>query len=173
MGSGGMIVMDANTCMVDVSKYFLDFLRYESCGKCTSCRDGLGAMHGIVSNICEGKGKEGDMGLLQELSEAIQLASLCELGKSAPNLVLTTLRYFRGEYESHIRERKCPAGVCSELVEYRVDPEKCKACRLCVKNCPQEAFRGEKKEAPIIDTEKCIKCGVCLESCKIEAILVE
>ena len=130
-------------------------------------------MHGIISNICEGKGKEGDLELLEELSDAIKLASLCELGKSAPNLVLTTLRYFRDEYESHIREKKCPGGVCSELVEYHVVPEKCKACHLCVKNCPRDAFTGEKKEAPVIDGEKCIKCGACLESCKFEAILVE
>ena len=173
MGSGGMIVMDEDTCMADVSKYFLDFLRDESCGKCTSCREGLHAMYGILTDICEGKGREGDIELLQELSEAIKVASLCQLGQTAPNLVLTTLRYFRDEYEAHIEEKRCPAGVCRELIEYRVDVEKCTACHLCVRSCPQEAIGGEKKEPPTIDQAECIQCGVCIERCKFDAILVE
>ena len=173
MGSGGMIVMDENTCMVDVSRYFLDFLRDESCGKCASCRDGLDAMYGIFTDICEGEGKEGDIGLLHELSEAIKVASLCQLGKTAPNLVLTTLRYFENEYEMHIKEKKCPAGVCKALIEYLIDETKCTGCILCKKDCPVGAISGEKKKPQQIDVDKCVKCGVCFEVCKFEAVLVE
>ncbi len=173
MGSGGMIVMDENTCMVDVSKYFIDFLRDESCGKCNSCREGLGAMYCILTDICEGKGKEGDVELLQELSEAIKIASLCQLGQTAPNLVLTTLRYFGNEYEAHIKEKKCPAGVCETLIEYSIDQEKCTGCTLCSRNCPQEAIIGERREPHRIEPEKCIKCGVCAEACRFEAVMVE
>ncbi len=173
MGSGGMVVMDEDTCMVDVSKYFINFLMDESCGKCTSCREGLAALHGILGNICEGRGKEGDVELLEELSDAIKNGSLCQLGQTAPNLVLTTLRYFREEYDVHIRERRCPAGVCRALIEYSIDPEKCKACLLCVKNCPQHAISGEKKKPQAIEQEKCIKCGVCRDVCKFEAVVVQ
>ena len=173
MGSGGMIVMDEDTCMVDVSKYFIDFLRDESCGKCTSCREGLEALYGILTNICEGKGQEGDVELLQELSEAIKLASLCQLGQTAPNLVLTTLRYFKEEYEAHIKERRCPAGVCKALITYAIDPDKCKGCLLCTKNCPQGAISGQRKEPQSIDPEKCIKCGVCRDVCRFDAVLVQ
>ena len=173
MGSGGLIVMDEDTCMVDVSKYFIDFLMDESCGKCTSCREGLGALHAILADICEGKGKEGDVELLQDLSEAIKDASMCQLGRTAPNLVLTTLRYFRDDYDAHIRESNCPAGVCKALITYHIDPEKCKACLLCNKNCPQEAISGKKKEPQIIDQEKCIKCGICRDVCKFDAVVVQ
>ncbi len=173
MGSGGMIVMDENTCMVDVSKYFIDFLRDESCGKCTSCREGLQAMYDVLTGICEGQGKREDLEFLQELSEGIQIASLCQLGQTAPNLVLTTLRYFQDEYETHINEKKCPAGVCRALIHYRIDPEKCKGCMLCNKQCPQDAIDGEPKGVQTIDEEKCIKCGNCRESCKFEAVIVE
>ena len=173
MGSGGMVIMDQDTCMVDVSRYFVDFLRDESCGKCTSCREGLNAMYLMLGNICEGKGREGDLELLEELSGAIQLASLCQLGQTAPNLVLTTLRYFRDEYQTHIKERRCPAGVCKALITYRIDPEKCKACLLCNKNCPQQAISGEKKKPQVIDQEKCIKCGVCRDVCKFDGVVVQ
>lgn len=173
MGSGGMIVMDENTCMVDVSKYFIDFLRGESCGKCTSCREGLQAMYDILADICEGQGRQGDVEFLQELSEGIKIASLCQLGQTAPNLVLTTLRYFNDEYEAHINEKKCPASVCRALIRYRINPAKCKGCMLCNKQCPQQAIEGEPKGVQIIDDEKCIKCDVCRESCKFDAVLVE
>jgi NADH:ubiquinone oxidoreductase subunit F (NADH-binding)/NAD-dependent dihydropyrimidine dehydrogenase PreA subunit len=172
MGSGGMVVMDEDTCMVDVSRYFVNFLRDESCGKCTSCREGMDAMHQILGNICEGNGKEGDVELLEELSAAIQLGSLCQLGQTAPNLVLTTLRYFRDEYHAHIRDRRCPAGVCKALITYSIDPAKCKACLLCNRNCPQAAITGEKKKPQQIAQEKCIKCGVCRDVCKLEAVMV-
>ena len=172
MGSGGMIVMDEDNCMVDVARYFLEFLRDESCGKCTACREGVDAMYRIVTNICEGKGKPDDIPLLEELSQAVSDGSLCQLGSTAPNPVLSTLRYFKSEYETHINEGRCPAGVCKALITYSIDPEKCKACMLCVKNCPQEAIWGEKKEPQTIDLEKCIKCGVCRDMCKFDAVVV-
>ncbi len=170
MGSGGMVVMDENACMVDVSRYFLDFLRDESCGKCTACREGVDAMHRIVTNICEGKGKEGDISLLEELGQAVKDGSLCELGRSAPNPLLSTLRYFKDEYQAHIEERRCPAGVCRSLITFSIDPEKCKACMLCVKDCPQQAISGEKKKPQTIDQQKCIKCNLCRDLCKFEAV---
>jgi NADP-reducing hydrogenase subunit HndC len=172
MGSGGMIVMDEDTCMVDVARYFLDFLRDESCGKCTSCREGVDVMHRIVSDICAGQGREEQLGLLEELGQAVKDASLCALGSTASNPVLSTLRYFRDEYEAHIRDHRCPAGVCKALLTYRIDPEKCKACLLCNKNCPQAAVSGVKKKPQTIDQEKCIKCGVCRDVCKFDAVLV-
>ena len=173
MGSGGMIVMDENACMVDVSKYFLNFLRNESCGKCTACRDGLDAMYRIVTNIGEGMGKPEDISLLEELGQAIKDGSICDLGRSAPNPVLSTLRYFKDEYEAHINERRCPAGVCRALIKYFIDPEKCNACLICVKNCPQQAIAGEKKKPQNIDQDKCSKCGVCIDVCKFEAVRVQ
>jgi len=172
MGSGGMIVMDEDTCMVDVARYFLDFLRDESCGKCTACREGVDAMHQLVSDICAGKGKEEHISLLEELGQAVKDASMCALGSTASNPVLSTLRYFSDEYEAHIREHRCPAGVCKALLTYRIDPEKCKACLLCNKNCSQNAISGVKKKPQKIDQEKCIKCGVCRDVCKFEAVTV-
>ncbi len=172
MGSGGMIVMDEDTCMVDVAKYFLEFLKDESCGKCTACREGINVMHGILVRICEGDGVEADIEQLEELAEAVKDASLCALGGTAPNPVLSTLRYFRDEYESHIKDKSCPAGVCKALITYDIDQEKCKGCRLCAKNCPQEAITGEAKEPHTIDLDKCIKCGVCIDVCKFEAVSV-
>ena len=173
MGSGGMIVMDEETCMVDLARYFLDFLRSESCGKCTTCREGIAAMHDIVADICNGNGEPGHIPLLEDLADAVRDASLCALGGTAPNPVLSTLRYFRDEYEAHINDKKCPAGVCRELIRYSTDPEKCKGCMVCNKRCPEDAVVGKPKEPQTIDDEKCIKCGVCRESCKFEAVLVE
>jgi NADH-quinone oxidoreductase subunit F len=165
MGSGGMIVMDEDTCMVDVARYFMNFLTDESCGKCVPCREGLRQMHKILTNITEGKGREGDIELLEELSETAIEASLCALGKSAPNPVLSTIRYFRDEYEAHIKEKKCPALSCKELISYYIDPDKCQACMICLRKCPAEAIHGGKKKIHIIDQEKCTKCGTCLEVC--------
>lgn len=173
MGSGGLIVMDEDTCMVDVARYFLDFLRNESCGKCTSCREGIAVMHDIVADICAGEGKPEHIPLLEDIAEAVTVASLCALGGTASNPVLSTLRHFHDEYEAHIKEKRCPAGVCRALISYRIDPEKCKACLVCVKNCPQAAISGEKKKPQVIDKEECIKCGACRECCKFEAVIVE
>jgi len=173
MGSGGMIVLDEDTCMVDLARYFLEFLRDESCGKCTACREGVDAMYQIVTDICAGKGQDTHIPLLEELGQAVRDGSMCALGGTAPNPVLSTLRYFREEYEAHIREHRCPAGVCKALITYRIDPERCKACLLCNKNCPQGAIAGEKKKPQKIAQEKCIKCGVCRDVCKFEAVTVQ
>ena len=173
MGSGGMIVMDEDTCMVDVARYFLEFLRDESCGKCTACREGIDAMYQMVTDICEGKGREEHIPLLEELGQAVRDGSMCALGGTAPNPVLSTLRYFRDEYEAHVKERRCPAAVCKALITYRIDPDKCKGCLLCNKNCPQEAITGEKKKPQKIEQAKCIKCGACRDVCKFEAVTVQ
>jgi NADP-reducing hydrogenase subunit HndC len=165
MGSGGMIVMDEDTCMVDVARYFLDFLIDESCGKCVPCREGVRQMLEILTDITKGKGSEGDIELLEELSEVAIDASLCALGTTAPNPILSTLRYFRDEYEAHIKENRCPAYVCKELIAYHIDPEKCQACMLCLRKCPAEAVIGGKKKIHMIDQEKCTKCGICFEVC--------
>jgi NADH-quinone oxidoreductase subunit F len=165
MGSGGMIVMDEDTCMVDVSRYFIEFLTDESCGKCTPCREGLRQMLKILTNITEGKGKEGDIELLEALSETAIEAALCALGKSAPNPFLSTLRYFREEYEAHIKEKRCPALSCKELIAYYIDPAKCKACMTCRRKCPADAVDGGKNQIHIIDQAKCTKCGTCFEAC--------
>jgi len=172
MGSGGMIVMDENSCMVDIAKYFINFLEGESCGKCVPCREGLKRMSQILTDITEGKGKEGDIELLERLSAAIMDSSLCALGSTAPNPVLTTIRYFRDEYEAHIKDKRCPAGVCKELVTYLIDEEKCPGCGLCVKACPVEAitFMGKKKPV-VLDQEKCIKCGACYDVCNLDAVI--
>ncbi len=165
MGSGGMIVMDEDTCMVDVARYFINFLTDESCGKCVPCREGLRQMHRILTNITQGKGKQGDLETLQELSETAIEASLCALGKSAPNPFLSTLRYFKEEYEAHIDEKRCPALSCKELIAFYIDPEKCSACGICRKKCPVDAIDGAKKTIHIIDQKKCTQCGTCLEVC--------
>ena len=165
MGSGGMIVMDEDTCMVDVARYFLDFLTDESCGKCVPCREGMRQMLKILTNITQGKGKEGDIELLEELSETAGDASLCALGRTAPNPFLSTLRYFRDEYEAHIKEKRCPALSCKELIAYHIDPDKCQACMICLKQCPAEAIAGGKNRIHVIDQEKCTKCGTCFEVC--------
>ena len=173
MGSGGMIVMDEDTCMVDIARYFLDFLKDESCGKCTSCREGIAQMHAILTDICEGRGKESDLELLEELAEVVKDTSLCQLGGTAPNPVLSTLRYFRDEYNAHIMDKKCPARVCKALIQYSVIEEKCTGCGLCAKKCPQGAILGERKKPHIIDQSRCIKCGICFDSCRFDAIEVK
>ncbi|MBW1779391.1 MAG: 4Fe-4S binding protein [Deltaproteobacteria bacterium] len=172
MGSGGMIVMDQDTCMVDVARYFLDFLKEESCGQCSPCREGIKRMLEILTRICEGAGKEGDIELLEELSDMVQKFSLCGLGTSAPNPVLTTIRYFRHEYEAHIRDKKCEAGVCKALFHYEIDEATCTGCGLCARKCPQEAITGEKKVAHRLDQEKCIRCGICYDACKFDAVVI-
>jgi NADH:ubiquinone oxidoreductase subunit F (NADH-binding)/(2Fe-2S) ferredoxin len=173
MGSGGMIVMDQDTCMVDVARYFLDFLKEESCGQCNPCREGIKRMLEILTDICEGNGKDGDIELLEELGAMVQKFSLCGLGTSAPNPVLTTILYFRDEYEAHIKDKKCRAGVCKNLFYYEIDEEACNGCTLCAKKCPQDAITGEKKEPHKLDNEKCIKCGICYDVCKFDAILIK
>jgi NADH-quinone oxidoreductase subunit F len=165
MGSGGMIVMDEDTCMVDVARYFIEFLTDESCGKCTPCREGTRQMLKILTNITEGKGKPSDIELLEELSETAVEAALCALGKSAPNSFLSTLRYFRDEYEAHINDKKCPALSCKALIEYYIDPEKCRGCGACLRKCPADAIIGGKKLIHIVDQDKCTKCGTCFDVC--------
>jgi NADH-quinone oxidoreductase subunit F len=172
MGSGGMIVMDEHNCMVDVAKYFINFLMYESCGKCVPCREGLKQMHEILSNICEGRGEEGDLESLERLSSFMIDASLCGLGGTAPNPVRSTIRYFRNEYEAHIFDKKCRAGVCRNLFEYVIDEDLCNGCTLCRVKCPEEAVSGEKKKLHTIDVQKCIRCGICYTLCKQDAVVV-
>ncbi len=173
MGSGGMIVMDDKSCMVDVAKYFLAFLQEESCGKCVPCREGVRRMREILEDICAGEGKESDVELLEHLSTGVTDGSLCALGGSAPNPVLSTIKYFRKEYEAHIKDKRCPAGVCKALITYSINPEACTGCTLCSKVCPVEAISGEKKKPHKIDIGKCTRCGACIESCKFDAITVE
>ncbi|MFO8100573.1 MAG: NADH-quinone oxidoreductase subunit NuoF [Dehalococcoidia bacterium] len=173
MGSGGMVVMDKRTCMVDVARFFLAFTQEESCGKCNPCRIGTKLVLDILERICAGEGKPGDIETLEEYAETIKTCSLCGLGKSAPNPVLSTIRYFRDEYEAHIYEKRCPGGICKNLITFEVDLEKCKGCGLCVKNCPVGAISQEaKKEPAVIDQEKCIKCGTCYDVCRFDAIIV-
>jgi NADH:ubiquinone oxidoreductase subunit F (NADH-binding)/NAD-dependent dihydropyrimidine dehydrogenase PreA subunit len=171
MGSGGMIVMDDRTCMVDVARYFVDFLVDESCGKCTPCREGLFALRTTLERICRGEGREGDIEFLEETSQTIIDTSLCQLGGSAPNPVLSTIRYFRDEYEEHIKEKRCRAGVCKALIQYRIT-DNCTGCTLCFKQCPVGAVSGEAKKLHLIDPDKCIKCGICYEVCKFNAVEV-
>jgi NADH-quinone oxidoreductase subunit F len=173
MGSGGLLVMDETTCMVDVAKFFLNFTQSESCGKCTFCRVGTRQMKLILDRITEGQGNIDDLAKLEELASSISQGSLCGLGQTAPNPVLTTLKYFRDEYEKHILDHKCPAKKCRDLLVYAINAEKCTGCGLCRKNCPAGAISGNKKEPHIIDTEKCIHCGVCIDNCKFEAVTAE
>ena len=170
MGSGGLIVMDDSKCMVNIAKFFLDFTVDESCGKCPPCRIGTKRMLEILERITEGNGKEGDIEKLEELAENIKRSSLCGLGQTAPNPVLSTLKYFREEYEAHINDKKCPAGECKAMTQVKIDKEKCKGCSLCAKNCPVNAIHGEIKSPFEIDPDKCIKCGVCIAKCPFHAI---
>ena len=165
MGSGGMIVMDEDSCMVDVARYFLDFLAFESCGKCVPCREGIRQMLKVLNRICDGKGKDGDIQLLESLADVLKDASLCALGQTAANPVMSTIKYFRDEYEAHIKEKRCPAGVCKSLVSYFIVPEKCQACQICLRECPVSAIKGEKNIVHVIDQSKCTKCGSCIEVC--------
>lgn len=171
MGSGGMVVMDESTCMVGMAKFFLDFTAKESCGKCVHCRIGTTRMLEILTRITEGKGKEGDIELLEELCYGIKDGALCGLGQTAPNPVLTTIKYFKDEYIAHIENKTCPAGECTSLIEYSIIEDKCKGCTLCARNCPVDAISGSVKQPHTIDTVKCIKCGKCIQNCKFGAII--
>ncbi len=170
MGSGGLIVLDESTCMVDMAKFFLTFTQNESCGKCTFCRIGTKRMLEILERITEGEGKEEDLEILEDLAYKVQQSSLCGLGQTAPNPVLTTLKYFRDEYLSHIRDKKCPALSCPLLINYVINPEKCTGCMICLRKCPSNAITGNKKEVHFIDPEVCTKCGICYDLCKFDAI---
>jgi NADH-quinone oxidoreductase subunit F len=173
IGSGGLVVMDKNTCMVEVARFFMDFTQNESCGKCVPCREGTKRMLEILNRIVEGKGQDGDIELLEELGEAISKTALCGLGKTAAGPVLSTIKYFRKEYEAHIYEKRCPAGECQKLKKYVIDPELCKGCSKCARNCPVNAISGEIKKPFTIDQDKCIKCGACVANCAFKAIREE
>ena len=170
MGSGGLVVMDEDTCMVDIARFFLSFTQKESCGKCTPCREGTKRMLEILERITAGKGEEGDIERLESLGQVIKDTSLCGLGQTAPNPVLSTLRYFRHEYEAHINDKSCPAGACRNLTIFEIDPEACTGCTLCARNCPTDAISGERKEPHVIDQEECITCGNCYEVCRFDAV---
>ena len=170
MGSGGLIVMDEDTCMVDIAKFFLEFIIDESCGKCTACRIGTKRLHEMLDKITKGQGTLEDLDKIEELCQYIKANALCGLGQTAPNPVLSTLTHFRDEYVAHVVDKRCPAGVCKELLTYTIDPDKCKGCTLCARNCPAGAITGKVKEAHVIDPDKCIKCGVCMSNCKFDAI---
>ena len=173
MGSGGMIVMDERSCMVDVARYFLNFLVQESCGKCTPCREGVRRMHEIVDRICRGDGCRGDVEHLEELGKAIQLSSLCGLGQSAPNPVLSTIRFFKEEYIAHIEEKRCPAGICKDLIKMQILPDLCTGCMRCAGECPVGCIEGEKKGVHVIDQSRCTKCGACYDACRFGAVKIE
>ena len=173
MGSGGLIVMDEDTCMVDIAKFFLEFTVDESCGKCTPCRIGTRRMLEILEKITKGQATMEDLDKLEELCHHLQSNSLCALGQTAPNPVLSTLKYFRDEYIAHIVDKKCPAGVCKDLLQYKIDPDKCKGCTLCARTCPADAIIGKVKEVHMINPEKCLKCGACMEKCRFGAIYKE
>jgi NADH-quinone oxidoreductase subunit F len=167
-----MIVMDEDTCVVDVSKFFLQFTNDESCGKCTACRDGSAALLEVLTRISDGEGREGDLAFLEELSNGVKDASMCGLGQTLPNPVLSTMRYFREEYEAHLKERTCPARVCKNLIKFWIDPDQCPGCGVCLKACPAEAVQGSTRHVHVIDQSRCTKCGQCLEVCppKVAAV---
>ena len=171
MGSGGMIVMDETTCMVDVAKYFLGFLKFESCGKCTTCREGIRRLHELVTDVTEGKATMETLDLIEQLCDTVEVASLCALGQTAVNPVRSTMKLFRSEYEAHVKDHKCPAGVCKELIHYEIT-EDCTGCLVCKKRCPESCISGEKKQLHTIDQSKCIKCGICMDVCKFDSVRV-
>jgi NADH:ubiquinone oxidoreductase subunit F (NADH-binding)/NAD-dependent dihydropyrimidine dehydrogenase PreA subunit len=173
MGSGGMIVMDEANCMVDMARYFVRFLQEESCGKCTPCREGLQQMGEILNRICDGDGRDGDIELLQDLSQVMIDTSLCGLGLTAPNPVLSTIRYFRDEYEAHIKGKQCPAKFCKAFISVSIDPQKCTGCGACLRVCPVDAIAGEKKKPHQLDVNKCVKCRACYEACKFDAVVIQ
>ena len=173
MGSGGMVVIDQDNCIVDIAKFFLAFTEEESCGKCTTCRDGSSALLEVLNRISEGKGKQGDLVFLKELCQTIKDSSLCGLGQTMPNPVLSTLEHFKDEYEAHINEKRCPALVCKALITYEIDADKCTGCMVCVKVCASKAISGEKSKVHVIDKNKCVKCGICKDVCKFKAIFVK
>jgi NADH-quinone oxidoreductase subunit F len=172
MGSGGMIVMDQDTCMVDVARYFLTFLADESCGKCVPCREGITQMLAILERLCRGEGRTGDVEALEDIADTVLVASLCALGQSAPNPVLSSIKYFRDEYVAHVEDKTCPACMCKSLTNYWIDPDKCIACGKCRRECPVEAISGEKKVVHVIDQDKCTKCDTCYQVCpaKVQAV---
>jgi Na+-translocating ferredoxin:NAD+ oxidoreductase RNF subunit RnfB len=173
MGSGGMLVLDETDCMVNISKFFLEFTQAESCGKCVPCRLGTKRLLEILTRIVDGEGKKGDIELLQELAEDVRDSSLCGLGMSAPNPVLSTIKYFRHEYEAHINQKKCPAKVCNKLLTFFIREDMCVGCGMCLRACPVDAVTGEKKKPHKIDNATCIHCGACFDACKFSAVLKE
>jgi Pyruvate/2-oxoacid:ferredoxin oxidoreductase delta subunit len=172
MGSGGLVVMDEETCMVDIARFFMDFTQDESCGKCVPCRIGTRRLLEILERICDGKGNAGDIELLENLCRQIQTASLCGLGQGAPNPVVSTIEHFRDEYEAHIYEKRCPAKVCRSLIRYEILEDVCTGCTVCARNCPADSITGERRKAHLIDPETCVRCGICVQVCNFNAIQV-
>ena len=171
MGSGGLIIMDEDNCMVDIAKFFLEFTVDESCGKCTPCRIGTRRLYQFLEKITSGKGEYEDLEKIQELGNHMHTTSLCALGQTASNPVMSTMRYFRDEYIAHVVDKSCPSGVCKDLLSYEILPDKCRGCTACARNCPTNAISGKVKEPHVIDKAKCIKCGMCMRKCKFNAIV--
>jgi NAD-dependent dihydropyrimidine dehydrogenase PreA subunit len=172
MGSGGLVITDETTCMVDLARYFMNFVQQESCGQCLPCRWGTQVMLDTLTRMCDGQGQLGDIEALERLATTVQMASLCGLGQTAPNPVLSTLRHFRAEYEVHVYDKRCPAGVCRGLITYEIDPEVCTGCMVCARNCTVGAITGEKKQPHVIDPELCTRCGLCMQVCKFNGVRV-